>query len=289
MTTTALSVRKETSPAPQALMRPIARPAEVLAAMADTHALIKEALRPDVDFGAIPGAGPKKVLLKPGAEKIAAAFGVRVDYDVVVAEVDHDRAVTAETRRGTVRVTGLYRYIVKASLVRPDGVVVGTGIGSCSSMESKYVTRPRDCENTVLKMASKRALVAAVLGTFGLSEAFTQDVGDDEDDEDVRVSEARAAQPPPAATKRADEGAVLSLAEKICAASDGEALAALHDQVGDVAGGDVKRSFALQALVQQRSAQLADQAWDGNEREQKAVAWLRAQMEARTTTMAQAA
>ncbi len=287
--TTAIAVRKETTPmAPQALMRPIARPAEVLAAMADTHALIKEALRPDVDFGAIPGAGPKKVLLKPGAEKIAAAFGVRVDYDVVVAEVDHDRAVTAETRRGRVQVTGLYRYIIKASLVRPDGVVVGTGIGSCSSMESKYVTRPRDCENTVLKMASKRALVAAVLGTFGLSEAFTQDVGDDEDDEDVRVSEKREAAAPATPLKRSpDMASVINHAVAIAAAAGGDALAPLHDRVGDVVGDSEKLSFALQALVQQRAAQLADAAWDGNEKEQKAVAWIRSQMP--TTTTAQAA
>jgi hypothetical protein len=52
-------------------------------------------------------------------------------------------------------------------------------------------------------MSNKRALVAAVLGTFGLSEAFTQDVGDDEDDEDVRMSE-RTAPPKPAGPTQAE-------------------------------------------------------------------------------------
>jgi hypothetical protein len=87
---------------------------------------------------------------------------------------------------------GLYRFVVRCSLTRFDGVVVGTGLGVCSTMESKYISRPSECENTALKMAMKRALVAAVLGTFGLSEAFTQDVGDDEDDEDVRSVRAPA-------------------------------------------------------------------------------------------------
>src|SRR5690606_10620038 len=58
------------------------------------------------------------------------------------------------------------------------GVVIGEGVGSCSTMESKYIDRPRDCENTALKMAKKRAYVDATLTTFGLSDQFTQDVED---------------------------------------------------------------------------------------------------------------
>jgi hypothetical protein len=44
----------------------------------------------------------------------------------------------------------------------------------------KYVDRPRECENTALKMAEKRAHVGAVLNAFGLSEQFTQDVEDNQ-------------------------------------------------------------------------------------------------------------
>lgn len=72
---------------------------------------------------------------------------------------------------------GLYRYVVRAIIRhRASGEVVGTGIGSCSSLESKYIRSPRDAENTILKMAKKRALVDAVLTTFGLSDRFTQDI-----------------------------------------------------------------------------------------------------------------
>lgn len=55
---------------------------------------------------------------------------------------------------------------------------MGTGIGSCSSMESKYLRTPRDFDNTILKMAKKRALVDATLSTLGMSDRFTQDVED---------------------------------------------------------------------------------------------------------------
>src|SRR6267142_694369 len=56
--------------------------------------------------------------------------------------------------------------------------VVGTIVGSASTMEAKYIDRPRDCENTVLKMAQKRAHVGAALGAFGMSDQFTQDMED---------------------------------------------------------------------------------------------------------------
>jgi hypothetical protein len=72
---------------------------------------------------------------------------------------------------------GLYRYVIRVTIRhRATGEVVGHGIGSCSSLESKYIRSPRDAENTILKMAKKRALVDAVLTTFGLSDRFTQDV-----------------------------------------------------------------------------------------------------------------
>jgi hypothetical protein len=161
----------------------VARPVDIIEAHKEAASLIREALEDGRDYGAIPGAGPKKVLLKPGAERLCTAFGLRPTYDVVSYEADHDRVVEFhDRRRGASTSAGLYRYVVKCKLER-DGVVVGEGVGSCSTMEQKYVSRPRDSENTVLKMAKKRALVDAVLGTLSLSDRFTQDVGDDEEDD----------------------------------------------------------------------------------------------------------
>ena len=83
---------------------------------------------------------------------------------------------------------GLYRYVIKCYIKDHSEKTIGSGIGSCSTLESKYIDRPRDMENTVLKMAQKRALVAATLNAFGLSDRFTQDMVEDEDTEAVQVN-----------------------------------------------------------------------------------------------------
>lgn len=173
------------------LLRPVAQPEDVLAAQEETRALVERALQPNRDFGVIPGT-QKPTLLKPGAERINAAFGVRPRYRIVDQEVDHDRAVSWTKRKKrweggkfagwdeeSGSSEGLYRYVIECELVhRESGVPVGQGMGSCSTMESKYVDRPRECENVALKMAQKRALIAATLNAYGLSDQFTQDMED---------------------------------------------------------------------------------------------------------------
>jgi hypothetical protein len=172
---------------PRGLLRPLVGPGEIIAAQEEVSQLIVKALVDGTDYGEIPGS-KKKTLLKPGAERLLKAFGCHASYDIVDREIEHDRKVEFqkrswnhrsrgyETTSGTA--FGLYRYVTRCTLRTYDGADVGSGIGSCSTMESKYVDRPRDLENTVLKMAQKRALVAAALNTFGLSDRFTQDLED---------------------------------------------------------------------------------------------------------------
>jgi hypothetical protein len=175
------------------LLRPIAAPAQMIEAQNAAREFIAAALKQDTDFGIIPGT-KKPTMLKPGAEKVTAGFGLTVQSAIVERDIDHDRVVKWVKRKvswegpqGQRRQKetivegesiGLYRYVVRVDLVDQDGVIRGSGLGSCSTMESKYIDRPRDSENTTLKMAFKRAHVAAVLTTFGLSDAFTQDVED---------------------------------------------------------------------------------------------------------------
>lgn len=227
MTSTALArvadePRALTTPAPRAgLLRPIAAPTEVLEAQNDTRALIREALVDGRDYGVIPGterkdkAGrdiSKKVLLKAGAERLCAAFGLVPTFEVLEKEVDHEREVKWVKRskvwrnqfRGDKEYTwkeesgtalGLYRYVIGCTLtLRETGAVVAQGIGSCSTLESKYQDRPRECENTVVKMGSKRALVAATLLALGLSDEFTQDI-EEQGGADVTEKWDRPAQP----------------------------------------------------------------------------------------------
>lgn len=196
------------------MIRPIAAPAEVLKVQEETRELVTAILKEGRDYGVIPGTD-KPSMLKPGAERTALAFGCYYgEPEIIEREIDHDRVVQwiktkwvekpkpenhqelkaqgvgrnkkfgerwawqeKTEEQGTS--LGLYRYVVRVPVIqRETGVVVGYGIGSCSTMESKYIDRPRDSENTALKMAHKRGIVAACLITFGLSDQFTQDVED---------------------------------------------------------------------------------------------------------------
>ena len=182
----------------QVMLRPIAEPGEILQVQNETRAFVKAALTEGRDFGTFPGVD-KKSLFKAGAERVCAAFAVYPRFRIVEKEVDHDREVKwrkTKAKWGTVdgrrqrtgeEITegislGLYRYVIECDLVsRETDVVVGSAIASCSTMESKYVDRPRDAENTTLQMAEKRSHVAATRTAFGLSEEFTQDIEENPD------------------------------------------------------------------------------------------------------------
>ena len=170
----------------QGLLEPVASPDQVIHAYERIRELIAKALTKGRDYDTIPGT-KKPTLLKPGAERICSAFGTVLEYEITEREVDHDRDVhwegmfwedgKREWKEGNS--TGLYRYVVHCRVRRrDDGALLGEGVGACSSMEKKYIKEPRDKENTILKMAKKRALVDATLGTFALSEQFSQDLED---------------------------------------------------------------------------------------------------------------
>lgn len=84
---------------------------------------VKEEMVRDIDFGLIPGTGKKPTLLLSGAQKVAMYFNTYPEYAVQPLEL-------AE---------GHVEYIVTTKLInRASGKVIGSGIGSCSTMESKY-------------------------------------------------------------------------------------------------------------------------------------------------------
>lgn len=163
---------------------------ELLSAQQKANEVTVRLLKAGVDFDTIKGTD-KPSLLKPGAEKILWAYNCYPEYTILDQETDHDREVIYYDRNGKeLRSYGLYRFVVLCRVIhRPTGRCVGTGIGSASTLESKFISRPRDLENTVLKMAQKRALVAATLNAFALSDRFTQDM---EDAEVAAVSAGRS-------------------------------------------------------------------------------------------------
>lgn len=86
-------------------------------------------LRESEDYGTIPGAGTKKVLLKPGAEKLCSIFGLSVTY----AEDKIIEDWTGEDHAGE----PLFYYSYRCQLSRGNRFM-GEAIGSCNSWESKY-------------------------------------------------------------------------------------------------------------------------------------------------------
>lgn len=89
-------------------------------------------------YDAIPGCGDKPVLLKPGAEVIALTFQFAPTYDVTQTE----------------HANGHREFSVTCNLIhRPTGSLVGQGLGSCSTLESKW--RYRKAEQKCPKCGSE--------------------------------------------------------------------------------------------------------------------------------------
>lgn len=98
--------------------------------------VMKEMMQDGEHYGKIPGCGDKLALLKPGAEKIMMTFRLSNDTDVEVIDLQ----------------SGHREYRVKCTLFAPNGQKLGTGVGSCSTMESKYRYRIGEGELTDIEV-----------------------------------------------------------------------------------------------------------------------------------------
>ena len=137
---------------------------------------IRDNLKDNVDFMTIPGTA-KPSLLISGAQKIALIYGLSIKTEIIDKTIDLDN--------------GLIRYVVKAELyTMSTNAFVGQGMGACSSFEQKWLAGKKnggpEAENTILKIAEKRAYVDAIVKIGNLSKIFTQDM------EDLDTPEAKA-------------------------------------------------------------------------------------------------
>jgi hypothetical protein len=125
--------------------------------------VVQSQLHQGHDFGIVPGT-QKPTLLKPGAEKILMLMGLRSEFEIADSTRDFHE--------------GFFQYQVRCRLLKGD-VVITEGLGACNTKERKYLKQDAyTMDNTVLKMAKKRALVDATLLVASLSDVFTQDLED---------------------------------------------------------------------------------------------------------------
>ena len=83
----------------------------------------RQIMQKDVHYGVVPGCGTKPTLLKNGAELLCMAFKLAPDAKVEIADLGN----------------GHREYTVTTTLTSiVTGMPIATGLGSCSTMESKY-------------------------------------------------------------------------------------------------------------------------------------------------------
>jgi len=126
---------------------------------------VKRNMVKDTDYGTMPGVS-KPSLYKAGAEQLCKLFQLTPALELINSQEDWDN--------------GFFHYSYRVKLYhRGNEQFVGEGIGSCNSKEKRYRGQdPYTLNNTIMKMAKKRALVDAVLTVTAASRYFTQDVED---------------------------------------------------------------------------------------------------------------
>ena len=154
------------------------------------HQVLEKILKKGTHYGTVAGCGARMVLLKPGADVLAMTFQLVPQFSISRNDLEN----------------GHREFDVTCSMYSCGGILLGQGVGSCSTMEKKYRYRKdekggkienediADVYNTVLKMAKKRAQVDATITVTGAADIFTQDLIDEDDDTPARspVSEPKA-------------------------------------------------------------------------------------------------
>lgn len=148
----------------------------------------KSVMRKEVDYGVIPGTGKnaKPTLLKAGAEKLKVLYGLSTKTIIDYTQSYNNLAEETDPAKHFIR------YVVKCEVYKND-LLLADQTAVCHSKEKKYRERSKwengqqikvanldiaDLDNTILKMAEKRAFVGAMLQATGASEFFTQDMED---------------------------------------------------------------------------------------------------------------
>jgi hypothetical protein len=239
--------------------------------------VMQSVMKEGVHYGIVPGA-KKKSLYKPGAETLCKTFHIAPSYRV------EDLSINDCFR---LRVTCVGRH-------QGTEIVLGEGMGSASSNEEKYKWRravcdeefdltpearrrikfgksdrgvykvkqvraePDDIENTVLKMACKRAQIAMTLNVTAAGDIFAQDIEDlpehlrETEDEVGAGDSGRQVEQPQSKSATAGNGAAARPADdksKETPASDGQIkLIRRKAEAATITESEILKEFGLEKL-----------------------------------------
>jgi len=110
--------------------------ADVISMKATVQDVLKSQMQEDVHYGKIPGTGDKPTLLKSGAEMLRMVFNMSTICEANDVIVDTDDK-------------GHKTYEICMHILNKDGIKVATGLGTCSTLESKYKYRSQLTDRTV--------------------------------------------------------------------------------------------------------------------------------------------
>lgn len=102
-------------------MTPMQRMAELKERKLIIGSVMKEVMKENEHFGKIPGTN-KQTLLKSGAECLTSVFGLAPRFTVKQDDFGN----------------GHREYVITCELYAANGNFLGSGVGSCSTMEKKY-------------------------------------------------------------------------------------------------------------------------------------------------------
>lgn len=188
---------------------------QVVAQVSAIRELMSAVMADGTHYGRIPGCGDKPTLLQPGAQKLMLMFQLADSYEIDERDIGGGhreyrvRCTLASRLTGVVQGSGngmcstmesKYRYRNVADWEDTGDPIPndarerkaeyrrqGLGMKKVDGrwlwvryLDSQRSENPdiADTYNTVLKMACKRALVAAVLNATAASDIFTQDIED---------------------------------------------------------------------------------------------------------------
>jgi hypothetical protein len=176
---------------------------DVVAQVEKIQLVMNAVMKEGVHYGVIPGTGNKPTLYKAGAEKLCLTFRLDPQYEVLPDSVRRDdyilyvvRCVLYHIPTGERIASGVgscnsreakYRYRFAPTDEKPGKAeaerLKALKLGRWQKVGDSWVwhrrvehDNPADLDNTLLKIATKRALVAAVLNGTAASDFFTQDL-----------------------------------------------------------------------------------------------------------------